>query len=75
MTTELISTTYAVTGMTCENCVKHVTSEFMELDGVHDVDVALNVGGTSQVTVRSEAPLPAADAREAIEEAGYALES
>jgi copper chaperone len=67
------TTTYSVTGMTCAHCVAAVTEEVGALTGVSAVDVALNVGGQSTVTVTSAAPLPLEAVREAIDEAGYVL--
>ena len=75
MSAELVTVTYAVTGLTCQNCVNHVTEEVTEIDGVQDVAVELNVGGASTVTVQSAAPLAYADVAAAIEEAGYVLQS
>lgn len=75
MSAELVTATYAVTGLTCQNCVNHVTEEVTEIDGVQDVAVELNVGGASTVTVQSAAPLAHADVAAAIEEAGYVLQS
>ncbi len=65
--------TYSVTGMTCAHCVTAVTEEFGLLDEVSAVDVELNAGGTSLVTVTSAAPLPEAAVRAAVDEAGYTL--
>lgn len=65
--------TYAVTGMTCAHCVAAVTEEFGLLDEVSTVDVDLNAGGTSLVTVTSAAPLPVEAVRAAVDEAGYTL--
>ncbi len=62
--------TYSVTGMTCGHCAGAVTSELEALDGVTAVDVALVAGGTSTVTVTSEAPLDDAQVAEALDEAG-----
>ena len=67
--------TYSVTGMTCAHCVAAVTEEVSLLDGVSAVNVDLNAGGDSQVTVTSVAPLPVEAVREAIDEAGYTLAS
>ena len=67
--------TYSVTGMTCSHCVAAVTEEVSRLDGVSSVDVDLNTGGESRVTVTSAAPLPVDSVREALDEAGYALVS
>jgi copper chaperone CopZ len=65
--------TYHVTGMTCGHCVTAVTEELSALDGVTGVDVALVAGGTSTVTVTSDAPLRADTVRAAVDEAGYEL--
>jgi copper chaperone CopZ len=62
--------TFNVTGMTCGHCAGAVTSELKALDGVNDVDVDLVAGGTSTVTVTSEAPLEEAKVVGALEEAG-----
>ena len=67
--------TYSVTGMTCAHCVAAVTEEVSRLDGVSSVDVDLNAGGDSRVTVTSAAPLPIEAVREAVDEAGYTLTS
>lgn len=68
------TSTYAVTGMTCQNCVNHVTTELSEIDGVTGVSVDLNSTGVSQVTVTSEQPISAEVAHAAIDEAGYTVE-
>jgi copper chaperone CopZ len=65
-----VTSTYTVTGMTCEHCVSAVTSEITGLDGVEDVQVDL---GTGQVTVISAAPLSDESVRAAVDEAGYEL--
>lgn len=64
------TTGYDVTGMTCEHCVRAVTSEVTALEGVQDVVVDLAAG---RVTVRSDVPLPLDELRAAIDEAGYEL--
>jgi len=61
---------YSVTGMTCGHCAGAVTDELKALDGVTAVDVELVTGGTSTVTVTSEAPLDAATVADALDEAG-----
>ncbi|OLF11681.1 cation-transporting ATPase [Actinophytocola xinjiangensis] len=63
-------TTYTVTGMTCDHCVRSVTEEVTAIDGVTDVTVDLPSG---QVTVTSQTTLGADDVRAAVEEAGYQL--
>ena len=65
--------TYQVDGMTCGHCAQSVTEELTALDGVSDVQVELVGGGTSTVTVTSDAPLARDAVAAAVTEAGYAL--
>ncbi|GLY00744.1 MULTISPECIES: heavy-metal-associated domain-containing protein [Actinoplanes] len=65
-----VTSTYTVTGMTCEHCVQAVTTEISALPGVAGVLVDLPSGG---VTVTSDTPLDAEAVREAVDEAGYEL--
>lgn len=65
------TTSYVVTGMTCDHCVHAVTEEVSALDGVEDVIVDLDSG---RLTVTSAAEVPYAYVAAAVEEAGYALE-
>ena len=65
-----VTTTYTVSGMTCQHCVNAVTGELSSLDGVDDVRVDL---GTGVVTVTSSRPLDENDVRAAVDEAGYEL--
>jgi copper chaperone CopZ len=64
------ATTYAVTGMTCEHCVRAVSEELGRLPGVTAVAVELVPNGASRVTVTSAAPLPAEAVGAALDEAG-----
>ena len=64
------SATYRAGGMTCEHCVRAVTAELTALAGVTGVTVALVPGGTSGVTVTSEAPLDGQAVAAALDEAG-----
>jgi copper chaperone len=66
----MITTRYAVAGMTCGHCVSAVSSEVGRLDGVTGVDVDLPTGA---VTVTSTAPLDDAAIHAAIDEAGYEI--
>jgi copper chaperone len=66
----MISATYQVTGMTCEHCVRAVSTELTALGGVAGVSVDLVPGGTSAVTVSSEATLPEQAVAAALDEAG-----
>jgi copper chaperone len=66
----MTTTTYKVTGMTCEHCANAVTSEVSALDGVATVQVQLVPNGVSTVTVTSAAEVPAAEVGAALDEAG-----
>jgi copper chaperone len=66
----MTTATYQVTGMTCGHCVRAVSEELKNLDGVRDVTVDLHPGGASVVTVSSEAPLTAGAVAAALDEAG-----
>ena len=67
----MTTTTYRVTGMTCDHCVRAVTTELVLMPGVRSVDVDLAEGA---VTMTSDGPLDQEEVREAIDEAGYALQ-
>jgi len=68
-----VSTTVNVSGMTCGHCVSSVSEELEALAGVERVDVDLNAGGVSTVTITSAGALSAAEIGEAIAEAGYLM--
>lgn len=60
-------THYTVSGMTCGNCVNHVTEEVSEIDGVQNVNVVLEGGAMS---VESDERIPFDAIIEAVKEAG-----
>jgi copper chaperone len=62
--------TYDVVGMTCDHCVRSVTTEVSALEGVCEVQVDLGAG---KVHVTAHQPLATEQLREAVEEAGYQL--
>lgn len=64
------ATTYTVTGMSCDHCVRAVTTEVGRLPGVTGVDVDLASG---RLTVTSDQPLADDAVRAAVDEAGYEL--
>ncbi len=66
----MATTTYRVTGMTCEHCVNAVSSELTSLDGVSAVTVDLAPDGVSRISVTSGSPLPDTVVTEALDEAG-----
>lgn len=63
----IMETEYIVSGMTCGHCVKHVTEEVSQLDGVEKVEVVLD-GGKMTITSATEIPFEAVS--EAVAEAG-----
>lgn len=64
------SSTYTVTGMTCEHCVASVTEEVEGLTGVERVEVVLETG---ELTIDSTRRLDESDVKGAVETAGYQL--
>ncbi len=66
-----VSTTVSVSGMTCGHCVSSVSEELESLAGVEKVDVDLNAGGVSTVTITSSGSLSSSEIGEAVAEAGY----
>ena len=65
------STTVSVSGMTCGHCISSVSEELESLAGVEAVDVDLNAGGVSTVTITSSQELSPSEIGEAVAEAGY----
>ena len=63
----------SINGMTCGHCVASVTEELSEVPGVLNVEVILNSGGTSKVTVLTDTPLDDAALGDAVSEAGFTL--
>jgi copper chaperone CopZ len=66
----MTTTTYKVTGMTCEHCANAVTDEVSALGGVSAVQVQLVPNGVSTVTVSSAVPIPDPEVSAALDEAG-----
>jgi P-type Cu+ transporter len=65
-----VTTTLAISGMTCGHCVEHVESALAELAGVTvHVDLA---GATAEV--HHSPAVPVADLVAAIQDAGYTAE-
>ncbi|MDO5025287.1 MAG: cation transporter [Trueperella sp.] len=60
--------TAEVSGMSCQNCVNHVTTALLELANVSAVEVDLN-GGLVHITTTGE--VTDAELRATIDEAGY----
>jgi copper chaperone len=66
----MATSTWTVTGMTCEHCVRAVTEEVSAIEGVAAVEVDLTTGA---VTVTGEPNPSREQMTAAVEEAGYAL--
>lgn len=62
--------TISVTGMTCQNCVRHVDQALSTLPGVRSVDVDLQTGAARLDTERE---IPRTELSEALDKAGYEL--
>ena len=74
MTTEIDRTIeLSVDGMTCGHCVMSVSEELSEIPGVKNVEVILNSGATSKVTVLTDTPLDDSALSDAVSEAGFTL--
>lgn len=61
------TTHYALNGLTCSHCVKHVTEEVSQLAGVTKVDISLT---DSTMTITSQGALDFEAVKAAVEEAG-----
>lgn len=66
MTTQTIR----VQGMTCANCVRHVTAALLDVPGVRRAEVDLARG---EATLEVEAPIAVTTLAPVLDEAGYAL--
>ena len=62
--------TFAVTGLSCQNCVSHVTEALSALAGVTAVSVELEPKGTSTVQVEASGPLSDDEVQAALAEEG-----
>lgn len=65
-----MSQTISVSGMTCQNCVRHVTEALKELPGVSDARVDL---ASNSATIESSREVPREELARALDEAGYSL--
>lgn len=62
--------TYTVTGMTCGHCVSTIEGALDKVTGVSNVVVDLAAG---VVTVTSEGPVPDAEVRASVVDAGFEI--
>ncbi|MCU1560494.1 heavy-metal-associated domain-containing protein [Mycetocola sp.] len=68
-----VTSVLGITGMTCGHCIASVMNELETIQGVESVDVLLNNGGVSRVTVTSASVLDPDAVSAAVDEAGYEL--
>ena len=66
------TTTFTVSGMTCDHCVRAVTEEVSKVDGVEMVDVELDSG---RMVVTSDGDVSDEAVAAAVDEAGYQVTS
>jgi copper chaperone CopZ len=66
----MTTTVLHIDGMSCQNCVRHVTEALAAVDGVQSVTVSLE---QKTATVTSAEPLSVSAATLAVEDAGYSL--
>jgi copper chaperone len=62
------TTSFTVTGMTCDHCAASVREELGNVDGITEVDVEL---ATGTVTVTADCPVDGSEVAAAVEAAGY----
>jgi copper chaperone CopZ len=63
--------TFSISGMTCENCVRHVREALTEIPGVRSATVDL---AGACATVEAETEVSRERVAAALEDAGYTLE-
>ena len=66
----MATTVLQIEGMSCQNCVRHVTDALASLDDVQSVSVSLE---DKTATVTSSDTLSLALATAAVEDAGYTI--
>ncbi|MCH8008071.1 MAG: copper-translocating P-type ATPase [Chloroflexi bacterium] len=67
---EQITQTFAVKGMTCASCVRHVEGALLKVDGVETADVNL---ATERVTISIQPDVTLRELRSSVEASGYEL--
>lgn len=67
---ENVDQTINVTGMTCGNCVRHVTDALLDIAGVESAEVDL---ASASAKIRANRTIPRDELARALDEAGYDL--
>lgn len=63
------TSTYTVTGMTCDNCEKHIREEVEQVVGITGIEISRTTGSLTVTTAGS--PVDDAAVIAAVTEAGY----
>ena len=66
-----MQTTFSVAGMTCENCVRHVTDALLKIPGVSTVAVDLKAHSAE---LNAERDIPRSELAAALAAEGYSLQ-
>lgn len=69
----MVTQSFDLTGLTCNNCVNHVSKAVGAIDGVASVAIDLHANEVSHLTVTSPSLIDPAVITAAVEEAGYHL--
>ncbi len=69
----MVTTAFAVEGLTCGSCLAEVLEQLRAVGGVSGAAVDLVVGGPSPVVVTSGTAVSAGQIRAAVERAGFIL--
>lgn len=62
-----------VEGMTCQHCVAHVKEALEGIDGIKNIEVILNPGGLSRVTLVSDIEQDFDKIRQTVADASYTV--
>lgn len=66
----MTNTLLKISGMTCQNCVRHVKEAIAEVSGVNSVEVSLE---NASAKISSDIDLDRDALKTAVQEAGYAI--
>ena len=71
----MTTSTFFITGLTCDHCVNAIKEEVGEIAGVTNIEVELVKGGKSTLTIEADRPLTKIDIASEIAEASesYAI--
>lgn len=70
MKDQVMTQQLTIGGMTCANCVRHVTEALREIPGVRNAQVDLDTGSAR---IEADREIPRTELVAALDEAGYTL--